>query len=701
LVDYYSNVVDDIYKTPKGYKEGDYQKDFSELRDAIYNLEVMPSMRALMTAGPALDRCHVPAYNCFAASEKFITPEGHKSFGETVGEEVIVLCADGVWRPATVQPFGNQTTQLVTFRPTKGRSNIRHTVKTTPNHRWITKERGIVSDLQVGDAVPSSTVSSTFIREAFVRGFGFGDGTLDNKGNAIIRLCGAKDLRWVSLFEEEGAHVAHYPYLNGDAMCRFKQGKHANWKDLPYEKLDDPAYLSSWLQGYFEADGSWGRQPYLSSQNSEALDFVEMIAPLAGKVVTGRSVEKNLETNYGTRKNPLGKIVLRDATWFYVTNIEELEEEEVYCVVEPETETFTLATGIVTKNCAYLPVDSPRSLDECMYILMCGTGVGYSVESKYIDQLPRISEQFEETDTVITVADSKEGWAKAYRELVSLLIAGQVPKWDVSRVRGAGERLKTFGGRASGPKPLVDLFEFTVKLFTRAAGRRLTSVECHDIMCKIADIVVVGGVRRSAMISLFDCTDDRMSKAKFGAWWNDNPHRALSNNSAVYENRKPDVGFFMNKWTELYESKSGEPGFFSRAACQRIAGRNGRRDAAHEFGTNPCSEIILRPFQFCNLTEVVVRSTDTVDELKRKVRIATILGTIQSTFTDFKYLRKKWQDTCNEERLLGVSFTGICDNLSVLGNPANLVALREVAVETNKEWAPRLGINQSAAITCV
>ncbi len=352
-------------------------------------------------------------------------------------------------------------------------------------------------------------------------------------------------------------------------------------------------------------------------------------------------------------------------------------------------------------NCAYLPVDSPRSFDEAMYILMCGTGVGYSVEQKYIEQLPRISEEFADTDTVITVADSKEGWAKAFRELVSLLIAGQVPKWDVSRVRGAGERLKTFGGRASGPEPLVDLFQFCVRLFQGARGRRLTSVECHDIMCKIADIVVVGGVRRSAMISLFDCTDDRMSKAKFGAWWNDNPHRALSNNSAVYENQKPDVGFFMNKWTELYESKSGEPGFFSRAACQKIAARNGRRDSEHDFGTNPCSEIILRPFQFCNLTEVVVRSSDSLESLQRKVRIATILGTIQSTFTDFKYLRKKWQDTCNEERLLGVSFTGVCDNLPLLGNADVLRSLKDVAIETNKEWAERLGINQSAAITCV
>ena len=252
-------------------------------------------------------------------------------------------------------------------------------------------------------------------------------------------------------------------------------------------------------------------------------------------------------------------------------------------------------------NCAYLPVDSPRSFDEAMYILLCGTGVGYSVEKQYVDQLPRVSEEFEETDTIITVADSKEGWAKSLRELISLLIAGQVPKWDVSRVRPAGSRLKTFGGRASGPEPLVELFEFAVNLFRGSSGRRLTSLECHDLMCKIADIVVVGGVRRSAMISLFDVTDDRMASAKTGAWWEANGIRRLANNSAVYEHRRPDVGFFMKKWKELYDSKSGEPGIFSRYACQRIAARNGRRDAEYDFGTNPCSEIILRPFQFCNL----------------------------------------------------------------------------------------------------
>lgn len=360
---------------------------------------------------------------------------------------------------------------------------------------------------------------------------------------------------------------------------------------------------------------------------------------------------------------------------------------------------------VAAYNCAYLPVDSFRSFDEAMYILMNGTGVGYSVENKYVQELPKIAEEFTESASVIRVGDSKEGWAKALRELIALLTAGQLPKWDVDGVRPSGARLRTFGGRASGPEPLVDLFEFASNLFQSAAGRRLSSIECHDLMCKIADVVVVGGVRRSAMISLFDVTDDRMSLSKSGVWWDDaevkrHGYRALANNSSVYEHRRPDMGFFMKKWKELHDSYSGEPGLFSRYACQRIAARNGRRDATYDFGTNPCSEIILRPFQFCNLTEVVVRATDGPADLKRKVEIATILGTIQSTLTDFKYLRRVWQKNCEEERLLGVSLTGILDNPEII-NAALLTEMREVAVATNKEWAERLGINPSAAITCV
>lgn len=355
---------------------------------------------------------------------------------------------------------------------------------------------------------------------------------------------------------------------------------------------------------------------------------------------------------------------------------------------------------VAAYNCAYLPVDSPRAFDEAMYILMCGTGVGFSVEEKYVHKLPTVAEEFADSGTAVVVADSKEGWAKALREVISLLYAGQVPGWNVSAVRPAGARLKTFGGRASGPGPLVDLFEFAVRIFRGAAGRRLTTLECHDLMCKIGDVVVVGGVRRSAMISLSDVTDDRMRGAKSGAWWERSGHRRLANNSAVYERRKPDMDLFMKEWKALYDSKSGERGFFSRYACQRIAARNGRRDASFEFGTNPCSEIILRPYQFCNLSEVVVRSTDDLASLERKVRIASVLGTIQSTFTDFKYLRKVWADNCNEERLLGVSLTGVCDNLEILTDE-NLRNLRDTVVSTNAAWAERLGIPASAATTCV
>lgn len=352
-------------------------------------------------------------------------------------------------------------------------------------------------------------------------------------------------------------------------------------------------------------------------------------------------------------------------------------------------------------NCSYLPVDSPRSFDEAMYILMCGTGVGFSVEGKYIDQLPRISEDHRPTNTTIVVGDSKEGWARAFRELISLLIAGQIPGWDTSRVRGKGERLKTFGGRASGPEPLVDLFNFTCQLFTGAAGRRLTSIECHDLMCKIGDIVVVGGVRRSALISLSDVTDDRMRDAKTGQWWLKEGHRALANNSAVYENRKPDMALFIKEWKALYDSKSGERGFFSRYACNNIVKRSGRREPDFDWGTNPCSEIILRPFQMCNLSEIVCRADDTRETLETKARLAAILGTIQSTLTNFKYLRKKWQDTCNEERLLGVSITGVCDNLEILNDKEFLKHLKNVVIQTNVEWSEKLGINASTATTAI
>ena len=354
-------------------------------------------------------------------------------------------------------------------------------------------------------------------------------------------------------------------------------------------------------------------------------------------------------------------------------------------------------------NCSYLPVDDPKSFDEAMFILLCGTGVGFSVERQYISKLPEVPEQLFVSDDVIVVKDSKEGWAKALRKLIAMLYAGEIPKWDVSKVRPAGAKLKTFGGRASGPAPLVELFNFTVNMFANAKGRKLSSIECHDLMCKIGEVVVVGGVRRSAMISLSNLSDDRMRHAKSGQWWEKNGQRALANNSVAYT-EKPDMETFMREWLSLVESKSGERGIFSRPASKKQALKNGRRDANYDFGTNPCSEIILRPYQFCNLTEVVVRSTDTLEDLERKVKLATILGTIQSTYTNFPYLRKVWKDNTEEERLLGVSLTGILDNKltsGVEGLSTLLERLKNVAVATNAEWAERLGIPVSAAITCV
>ena len=356
-------------------------------------------------------------------------------------------------------------------------------------------------------------------------------------------------------------------------------------------------------------------------------------------------------------------------------------------------------------NCSYLPIDDPKAFDEAMYILLCGTGVGFSVERKYVNRLPEIPEKLYESNTVVHVKDSKEGWAKALRQVMALLWAGEVPKWDVSNVRAAGTRLKTFGGRASGPEPLVELFKYVVAKFKGATGRKLHSIEAHDILCKIGEVVVVGGVRRSAMISLSDLDDDRMAHAKAGNWWDGNGQRALANNSAVYD-VKPDVGQFMREWSNIYESHSGERGIFNRYASEAQAAKNGRRVLGKEWGTNPCSEIILRPYQFCNLSSVIVRADDDLASLKEKVTIATILGTFQSTLTSFPYLRKIWQTNTEEERLLGVSMTGILDNPLLnsaydLDLPKRLEELKNVAIGTNARMANDLGIPVSAAITCV
>jgi len=355
-------------------------------------------------------------------------------------------------------------------------------------------------------------------------------------------------------------------------------------------------------------------------------------------------------------------------------------------------------------NCSYLHIDHQKSFDEMMYVLMCGTGVGFSVERQFIEKLPTVAESFHDTDSTIVVADSKIGWASAFRELIAMLYAGKVPKWDMHKIRPSGARLKTFGGRASGPEPLEDLFNFCVGVFKKANGRRLTSIECHDICCKIAEVVVVGGVRRSALISLSNLSDPRMAKAKSGDWWRNEGQRALANNSVSYT-EKPDFESFLSEMHTMYDSKAGERGIFSRVAAQKIAAKNGRRDPEHSFGTNPCSEIILRSNQFCNLSEIVIRADDDLVSLKKKVEVAAMIGSLQATLTDFRYLRNIWKRNTEEEALLGVSLTGICDH-ALLGNDSPdlekwLTEMKDVAIKTNKEWADKLGINQSTAITCV
>lgn len=389
---------------------------------------------------------------------------------------------------------------------------------------------------------------------------------------------------------------------------------------------------------------------------------------------------------------------------------EELEQAVLALKVMPSMRCLMTAGPALARdeiagyNCSFIAVDSPRAFDEILYVLSCGTGVGFSVERQYVAQLPTVAEEFFPTDTTIVVEDSRIGWAKSLKELIGLLYQGQVPKWDVSKVRPSGAPLKTFGGRASGPEPLVELFKFCIKIFKQAAGRKLQSIECHDIVCKIAEVIVVGGVRRSALISLSNLSDDRMRSAKSGQWWIENPQRALANNSACYT-EKPDVGIFMDEWKSLYESRSGERGIFNLVAARKSAELSGRRDASKLAGTNPCAEILLRSKGLCNLSEVIVRHDDDLESLKKKVELATILGTIQSTLCKFRYLTKQWEKNQEEERLLGVSMTGILDNkLLSTPNPelqSVLNTLRAHAIAVNKKWAKKLGINEAASITCV
>lgn len=682
-----------------------------ELQQAIQNQEVMPSMRALMTAGPALDRDPMAAYNCFAGSQRFMTQDGLQTFADTCDTTQRVLNGQGQWVNAEIKSFGTQTLNKISFKPVgeyaRSGTLLRHEVLATANHRWLTTNRGEVTDLRVGDKVAfvGNNQSTHNNNEAFIRGFLFGDGTLDTRGRARVRICGAKTTKVMSTIKQFGhCSVMAPPSQGGDPLVVFHTGWFEDCKQLPRDH--NAAYLAAWLEGYLSADGhNDPKQPGISTQDADAAEFVKSIAAFAGYHVTGDNVSLVTETNYGPRSAPLRRLTMREVGGFVVTAIEEeVDTQEVFCAVVPDTHDFVLEHGIHTGNCTFVAIDDVRAFDEILYILMCGCGVGFSVERQFIAKLPVVAETFVSTNFTIQVRDSKAGWANAFRDLLALLYYGTIPQWDTSLIRPEGARLKTFGGRASGPKPLEALFQFAVTLLRNAAGRKLTSIECHDLVCKVADIVVVGGVRRSALISLSNLSDDRMRNAKNGQWWLDNPQRTLANNSAAYTER-PQMDIFMKEWLSLIESKSGERGIFNRQAAVKKAVEIGRRDATKIIGVNPCAEISLRSSGVCNLSEVIIRAEDSLETLKEKVRKATIIGTFQSTLTNFRYVRAIWRQNQEEERLLGVSLTGIMDH-PVLSNTSMdsvrwLQEMKQVAIDTNKEWAAKLGINPAGAITTV
>ena len=717
------------------------------IEESIISLQTMPSMRCLMTAGEALKRENISAYNCFGGNTNILTKEyGLTNIKNILNKEVSILTSDKSWIKTKIKEYGIQNLSKIQFRV--GNSKNIEEVMVTDNHDWVLEDnsRTKTSELKKGTIIPLILnerlpfYEGEDYRLGIIHGLIYGDGTQQkhkktsrnkniiscerNKGY-IIRLC-SDQLDLLPFFD--GYPISYPESYGGDPVVYLYDNfaKTHLLKELP-SKDETEAYLVGFFRGWLAADGyvckNTGETSICVGEKEEI--WLRNIMPIYG-IHFNASHFLPSETNYGTRKkeskildiwraslNVHDFIIKRKRDNFKPLNairkvfnvIKTNISEMVYCCEVPNYHNFVIEKGILTGNCTYVAIDSPRSFDEIVYILMNGTGVGFSVEQKYVDQLPLINDEFYDTDTTIVVADSKLGWAKATKELIHLLYSGQVPKWDMSKLRPAGAPLKTFGGRASGPAPLNDLFNFMIMTFKKAAGRKLTTLECHDIVCKIAEIVVVGGVRRSALISLSDLSDDRMRLAKSGDWWKENVQRALANNSYVIK-EKIDVGIFMREWISLYESRSGERGIFSRSASKKQAEKFGRRDPNHAWGCNPCSEIILRSRQACNLSEVILRENDTKESIREKVRIATIIGTMQATLTNFKYISKKWKENCEEERLLGVSLTGIMDcpitnGTQMEGMKEFLEEIRNLTVEVNKEWAAKLHIPASTAITCV
>lgn len=665
---------------------------WDQLRQAMLHKEVLPSMRVVQMAGPALERCHVGAYNCLAGDEQFVTRQGLKSFVETVGTTQDVLCVDGQWRPATVSQFGEAPVQVITLRPgARSRTSLRRVVRATADHGWVTT-RGHVRNLQVGDDVLANAVQPTdeINDHEFVRGFLFGDGTVQDNC-ARVRLCGKKAL-WLPVFERTDARVSYPLSADGDPMVSWSVGAFASCKELPEQPTP------SWMLGYMAADGyDSDAQPQLTTVRQDVVTYLQNHAAELGIVVTGLTVWTT-DSNFGSRQ-PLYRMTIRpaaDVTW-KVLSIEPTDEVvPVYCVTEPETHTFTLAGGLSSMNCAYLELDGPAALGELLYILMQGTGVGYSVERRAVGQWATVAPQEGGEAPIKTIPDSTDGWCQALVKTILYAMYGIKAQWDYSAIRPEGTWLHTKGGRASGPEPLKRLLDTVHTVVRGAAGRQLTPFEVHRLATLCGSIVQVGGVRRAAEIALFDADDAEMAGCKDGEFWQTYPELAMANNSAVFTG--PVTPEFVQEFVALLAARgTGEPGIFRRDGQVPM-----RRQPA-DFGTNPCGEIILRSRQFCNLSVAVARPTDTVETLRRKVRLAALLGTIQSCLTTFRYLPETWRRNCEEERLLGVDITGALDCPVLQPSPmlpSILRDLRRSAVEANVESAEMLGVPRSAAVTC-
>jgi ribonucleoside-triphosphate reductase (thioredoxin) len=713
----------------------------------------MPSMRSLWTAGKALERENIAGYNCFSGDTKFLTVDGIKTLKESLGL-VKVLNKNQQWVDGEVKCFGKQKTVKLKL----GYNSVTVEIEVTLNHDWHLKDGSIVKtkDLKQGDVIPYNNVkrkeryTSIDYKLGVLHGIIYGDGTASwrkfkkTSGQLsypkkitkqlsysqkrvmgyMIRLCSDQE-DFLPFFED---YERSYPKTYGGDPVIYMYDSFAkthNLKELPsHNETED--YIVGFFRGWFAADGYVAENGGVNlTLDSEGLEWVQRCLPKYGYYFQGlyqfpdeSNLGKRTKNTYTIRLDKasvtLDDILIKrkrerfrsfEKQFSFRGIIDHSEQEqEVYCVVEPTTRTFTLDGGILTGNCATMSIDSVKSFAELLLILMCGTGCGFSVERQYIAKLPDIPAEISEIEDVIVFADSRLGWAEGFYKYLRCLYKGEIPQHDLSRLRPKGARLKTFGGRASGPEPLEDLLIYAREMFKRAAGRRLNSIECHDLCCKVAYIVVVGGTRRSACISLSNLSDQRMAKAKIGQFWEQHGQRVMANNSVAYT-EKPDSVLFMEEWLNLMKSKSGERGIFNREGAKNFIKQIGRRDSNHEFSLNPCGEILLRPNQFCNLSEVVIRSKDTKKDICEKIRKATIIGCLQSTLTKFGFLSRIWKKNTEEERLLGVSLTGLRDHpiLSKVSKEAKtwLSEMKQTAIYTAKEWAHILEINVPTAITTV